>query len=593
MPLPDAPLVAVSGFLRSAFASHQKKPACWLAHEEVKMLWQAYGSSRSLKCAALEQAASPKHHGDGAKSSPELRGHVARTLGISYSNFSETLGDRRFLASLIACLIVCWTTSLSLLLFQGNEAICTAGLLLAMVLMSQSPPLLLACCLREGLWGMMLGHEALIPFHLKMFPESLQEVHRAAGQTWFHKIPPPPIGLHECGRCFANGQTTSQYKPEMPLLSCCVAFCCLPLQLEQVMGQTMFAAIDSLSMSEVLPRPAKWHAMANSSDSDDDSFMAVDSEDVAAEGGNMEQDEEPRARPRAEEEETQHHRSMQELPEEVLEYILSFLSPYQEHKTAALVCKQWYRLIKEGERAQCCALKEVSVCVCVRERERERVHTSVAHQCYHGFIKAVQEGNIQWESRTYPYPGTPITQRFSHSWRWSHPRGFSIPCFAFKKSPKRVVVGSVRCPFPWGGQLLRHRGSRGAWVASELRLAAEEGLLRVPAHPGAAALGTGMPSRRLQSWLLQHQLCKMQEEALQWIQAQNLRFFPSLGSAPFNCGQWEGCILERVLSSSAVNGYRGAVCGRLIALVAVQSRLLRRQSEVEKNSKRASPWWEC
>lgn len=43
--------------------------------------------------------------------------------------------------------------------------------------------------------------------------------------------------------------------------------------------------------------------------------------------------------------------AMGELPEEVLEYILSFLSPYQEHKTAALVCKQWYRLIKgEGER---------------------------------------------------------------------------------------------------------------------------------------------------------------------------------------------------------------------------------------------------
>ncbi|XP_076857909.1 F-box only protein 42 [Brachyhypopomus gauderio] len=77
---------------------------------------------------------------------------------------------------------------------------------------------------------------------------------------------------------------------------------------------------------------------------------------------------------------------MGQLPEEVLEYILSFLSPYQEHKTAALVCKQWYRLIK-----------------------------GVAYQCYHGFLKAVQEGNIQWESRTYPYPGTPITQRFSHS----------------------------------------------------------------------------------------------------------------------------------------------------------------------------------
>ncbi|TRY55707.1 hypothetical protein DNTS_010276 [Danionella cerebrum] len=78
--------------------------------------------------------------------------------------------------------------------------------------------------------------------------------------------------------------------------------------------------------------------------------------------------------------------SMSQLPEEVLEYILSFLSPYQEHKTAALVCKQWNRLIK-----------------------------GVAYQCYHGFLRAVQEGNITWESRTYPYPGTPITQRFSHS----------------------------------------------------------------------------------------------------------------------------------------------------------------------------------
>lgn len=123
--------------------------------------------------------------------------------------------------------------------------------------------------------------------------------------------------------------------------------------------------------------------MASSSDSEDDSFMAVDQEETVLEG-TMEQDEEPR--PVLEAEETRHNRSMSELPEEVLEYILSFLSPYQEHKTAALVCKQWYRLIK-----------------------------GVAHQCYHGFIKAVQEGNIQWESRTYPYPGTPITQRFSHT----------------------------------------------------------------------------------------------------------------------------------------------------------------------------------
>ncbi|KAJ6656873.1 hypothetical protein lerEdw1_003204 [Lerista edwardsae] len=133
-------------------------------------------------------------------------------------------------------------------------------------------------------------------------------------------------------------------------------------------------------------RAAQWKAMANSSDSEDDGFMAVDPEEIPAEGTTMEQDpEEPHAEPEGEEP-PQHHRSMLELPEEVLEYILSFLSPYQEHKTAALVCKQWYRLIK-----------------------------GVAHQCYHGFIKAVQEGNVQWESRTYPYPGTPITQRFSHS----------------------------------------------------------------------------------------------------------------------------------------------------------------------------------
>ncbi|XP_010224586.1 PREDICTED: F-box only protein 42 [Tinamus guttatus] len=123
--------------------------------------------------------------------------------------------------------------------------------------------------------------------------------------------------------------------------------------------------------------------MASSSDSEDDGFMAVDPEDAAVEG-TMEQDDEPHAE--LELQESRHNRSMLELPEEVLEYILSFLSPYQEHKTAALVCKQWYRLIK-----------------------------GVAHQCYHGFIKAVHEGNIQWESRTYPYPGTPITQRFSHS----------------------------------------------------------------------------------------------------------------------------------------------------------------------------------
>lgn len=85
--------------------------------------------------------------------------------------------------------------------------------------------------------------------------------------------------------------------------------------------------------------------MANS-ESDDDSFMAVDSEETVAEGTMDPEDGVCTARPEEEERGTRTHRSMQELPEEVLEYILSFLSPYQEHKMAALVCKQWYRLIK-------------------------------------------------------------------------------------------------------------------------------------------------------------------------------------------------------------------------------------------------------
>ncbi|XP_036389286.1 F-box only protein 42-like [Megalops cyprinoides] len=125
--------------------------------------------------------------------------------------------------------------------------------------------------------------------------------------------------------------------------------------------------------------------MSCSSDSEDDSFVAMDTEEGGAGPGRVAMEREVAGRGGAAREKVS-ERTMGELPEEVLEYILSFLSPYQEHKTAALVCKQWYRLIK-----------------------------GVAHQCYHGFLRAIQEGNIQWESRTYPYPGTPITQRFSHS----------------------------------------------------------------------------------------------------------------------------------------------------------------------------------
>ena len=37
--------------------------------------------------------------------------------------------------------------------------------------------------------------------------------------------------------------------------------------------------------------------------------------------------------------------SVTDLPEEILEYILSQLSPYQDLKAAKQVCKQWHRLV--------------------------------------------------------------------------------------------------------------------------------------------------------------------------------------------------------------------------------------------------------
>lgn len=94
--------------------------------------------------------------------------------------------------------------------------------------------------------------------------------------------------------------------------------------------------------------------MSRSSDGEDAGFVAMDTEDAgtASPGGHVNNQ---TAATKTETTGCVKHpekscqRAMGELPEEVLEYILSFLSPYQEHKTAALVCKQWYRLIK-GER---------------------------------------------------------------------------------------------------------------------------------------------------------------------------------------------------------------------------------------------------
>lgn len=91
--------------------------------------------------------------------------------------------------------------------------------------------------------------------------------------------------------------------------------------------------------------------MSRSHDNEDGCFVAMDTEDDGAEPAGITEEGEAKMGSCRQEGNTDSFakgggRTMVELPEEVLEYILSFLSPYQEHKTAALVCKQWYRLIK-------------------------------------------------------------------------------------------------------------------------------------------------------------------------------------------------------------------------------------------------------
>lgn len=91
--------------------------------------------------------------------------------------------------------------------------------------------------------------------------------------------------------------------------------------------------------------------MSRSPDNEDGCFVAMDTEDDGAEPAGITEEEEAnmgscRQDGNMDSGTKGGGRTMVELPEEVLEYILSFLSPYQEHKTAALVCKQWYRLIK-------------------------------------------------------------------------------------------------------------------------------------------------------------------------------------------------------------------------------------------------------
>lgn len=142
----------------------------------------------------------------------------------------------------------------------------------------------------------------------------------------------------DLGKLFLNPQLRQNFKT-----TSCTGWLLYqsPLVWHTALG--VFLVLPVTSLLSLLPA-VTWDAMASSSDSDDDGFMAVDAEDAVVEG-TMEQEDEPHAELEVEEPRPS-SRSMLELPEEVLEYILSFLSPYQEHKTAALVCKQWYRLIK-------------------------------------------------------------------------------------------------------------------------------------------------------------------------------------------------------------------------------------------------------
>ncbi|XP_072048192.1 uncharacterized protein [Amphiura filiformis] len=72
------------------------------------------------------------------------------------------------------------------------------------------------------------------------------------------------------------------------------------------------------------------------------------------------------------------------LPEEILERILSFLSPYGECKQASVVCKRWHRVIQ-----------------------------GVLQQKAQAFQSATAEGRLQWSYDECPV--TPLTARHSHN----------------------------------------------------------------------------------------------------------------------------------------------------------------------------------
>nr|XP_045600866.1 F-box only protein 42-like [Procambarus clarkii] len=77
---------------------------------------------------------------------------------------------------------------------------------------------------------------------------------------------------------------------------------------------------------------------------------------------------------------------LDDLPEEILEYILCLISPYNDLRSCRQVCRRWY-----------------TCCQGVVEKRKSR------------FFTALKVGCVKWYSPTYPSHIIPISRRYSHS----------------------------------------------------------------------------------------------------------------------------------------------------------------------------------
>lgn len=78
-------------------------------------------------------------------------------------------------------------------------------------------------------------------------------------------------------------------------------------------------------------------------------------------------------------------KGIQDLPEEVFEYILSLLSPYRDLKNCMLVCRNWRKYVED-----------------------------VVRRMQYDFQRAITDMHLDWH-HLVPEPGPTITRRYSHS----------------------------------------------------------------------------------------------------------------------------------------------------------------------------------